>query len=430
MGLWDAMAPKAALLAILPCVASSFSAHRRPPGRAAALSMAKYDKAAKEEKAENLLLDLDAAFEYEGRLPAAPVPTAGATDDFRCGFVGIVGAPNMGKSTMLNALIYTDLCVATNRPQTTRHAILGVLTTEDCQLCFHDTPGVIEDPAYKLQEGMMEAVKGTLKSSEVLLVVTDLFSTPIPDDNLFAKLQKSNRPTIVVINKVDLADKVNPNSEENDEAGRTITVFDAVARWRELLPDAMAIIPTCASRGPDDVGVKAIRQLLTGGPDVPAAIRDLGRPIPGTFKEGVQFISNEEAKRILPVSPPLYDEDTLTDRSERFFASEMIRATLFEKLKKEMPYCCEVRVTEFKEPKPDDKNPTIRIKATILVERDSQKGIVVGKGGQKIKDVGVDARKRLEDFFGEKVHLDLFVKVDKEWRRDEKKLKEYGYLSK
>ena len=430
MGLWEAMAPKAALLAIMPCVASSFSAHRRPPGRAAALSMAKYDKAAKEEKAENLLLDLDAAFEYEGRLPAAPVPTAGATDDFRCGFVGIVGAPNMGKSTMLNALISTDLCVATNRPQTTRHAILGVLTTEDCQLCFHDTPGVIEDPAYKLQEGMMEAVKGTLKSSEVLLVVTDLFSTPIPDDNLFAKLQKSNRPTIVVINKVDLADKVNLNSEENDEAGRTITVFDAVARWRELLPDAMAIIPTCASRGPDDVGVKAIRQLLTGGPDVPAAIRDLGRPIPGTFKEGVQFISNEEAKRILPVSPPLYDEDTLTDRSERFFASEMIRATLFEKLKKEMPYCCEVRVTEFKELKPDDKNPTIRIKATILVERDSQKGIVVGKGGQKIKDVGVDARKRLEDFFGEKVHLDLFVKVDKEWRRDEKKLKEYGYLSK
>ena len=426
------MAPKAALLAILPCVASSFSAPRRPPGRAAAsaLSMVKYDKAAKEEKAENLLRDLDEAFEYEGRLPAAPVPAAGAADDFRCGFVGIVGAPNMGKSTMLNALIYTDLCVATNRPQTTRHAILGVLTTEDCQLCFHDTPGVIEDPAYKLQEGMMEAVKGTLKSSEVLLVVTDLFSTPIPDDNLFAKLQKSNRPTIVVINKVDLADKVNPNSDENDEAGRTITVFDAVARWRELLPNAMAIIPACASRGPDDVGVKAIRQLLTGGPDVPAAIRDLGRPIPGMFKEGVQFISNEEAKRILPVSPPLYDEDTLTDRSERFFASEMIRATLFEKLKKEMPYCCEVRVTEFKEPKPDDKNPAIRIKATILVERDSQTGIVVGKGGQKIKDVGVDARKRLEDFFGEKVHLDLFVKVDREWRRDEKKLKEYGYLSK
>ena len=213
----------------------------------------------------------------------------------------------------------------------------------------------------------MDAVKGTLKNSEVLLVVTDLFSTPIPDDNLFAKVQKSTRPTIVVINKVDLADKVNPDSDENGQVGRTITVFDAIARWRQLLPDAVAIIPTCASKGPEDVGVKAVRQLLTGGPDVPAAIRDLGRPIPGMFQQGVKFISNEVAQEMLPISPPLYDEDTLTDRSERFFASEMIRAALFEKLKKEMPYCCEVRVTEFKEAKAEDKNPSIRINATILV---------------------------------------------------------------
>ena len=279
--------------------------------------MAKYDKAEKKEKAKNLVRDLDSTFEYEGRLPATPIPSA--NHDFRCGFVGIVGAPNMGKSTLLNSLIDTDLCVATNRPQTTRHSILGVLTTKDCQLCFYDTPGVIDDPAYKLQEGMMEAVKGTLKDAEVLLIVTDVFSTPIPNDDIFANVQKStHKPAIVVINKVDLADKVNPDAEVNHETGRTTTVFDAVTKWRGLLPKAMAIIPACASAGPDDVGVKAIRSILTGGPDVPAAIRDLGRPIPGMFPEGVKFITNEEAQAIIPISPPLYDEDTLTDRSERY----------------------------------------------------------------------------------------------------------------
>ena len=252
------MSPRTALLLVaLPWAASSFLLRRPPDQNGPVLLMAKYDKAAKEEKAKNLLRELDGAFEYEGRIPATSFPTGSASsDNFRCGFVGIVGAPNMGKSTLLNVLIDTDLCVATNRPQTTRHSILGVLTTEDCQICFYDTPGVIKDPAYKLQQGMMDAVKGTLKNSEVLLVVTDLFSTPIPDDNLFAKVQKSTRPTIVVINKVDLADKVNPDSDENGQVGRTITVFDAIARWRQLLPDAVAIIPTCASKGPEDVGVK------------------------------------------------------------------------------------------------------------------------------------------------------------------------------
>jgi GTP-binding protein Era len=242
----------------------------------------------------------------------------------------------MGKSTLLNALLEETLCTATHRPQTTRHAILGVLTSleQKVQLCFKDTPGVIGDPAYKLQEGMMEAVQGAFRDSDVILVVTDLFSTPIADDSLFEKLKKSNKKKIVVINKIDLADKVNRNVEtdgdvRNDisikiEQGddsfsyeKTLTVQDAVSRWRELLPDAIAIIPMIASNGPRDVGVVALRKLLMGGPDVPAAFRDLGKPLVGMYLPGVKFVDDEVAHGIIPKSPPLYDCDTLTDRTER-----------------------------------------------------------------------------------------------------------------
>lgn len=381
----------------------------------------------------NLVSD---SFNYNGRI-TVPDP------DFRCGFVSLLGAPNMGKSTLLNALLEETLCTATHRPQTTRHAILGVLTDLEhkVQLCFKDTPGVIRDPAYKLQEGMMEAVQGAFRDSDVILVVTDLFSTPIPDDDLFQKLKQSDKKKIVVINKVDLVDKVNPDVKVKDEDRvvegnasdettykRTVTVADAVANWRELVPDALAVIPVSASNGSRDVGVLALRSLLLGGPDVPAAFRDLGRPVAGMFLPGVKFIDNEGACRIIPKGPPLYDYDTLTDRTERFFASEIIRATLFTKLGKELPYCCEVRIDEFREPKPGDSKNVTRIKATIYVERDSQKGIVVGKGGAKIKEIGVEAREKLEEFLQVKVVLNLDVKVDKNWRSDEKKLKAYGYV--
>ena len=341
-------------------------------------------------------------------------------------------------STLLNALLQEDLCITTARPQTTRHAILGILSLDNCQVCLVDTPGVIGEPAYKLQEGMMEAVLGAFHDADVLLVVTDVFSTPIPDDALFRKVQQSDKPVIVVVNKVDLAGKVNPES-----AGEKLSVTpeQAIALWRRLLPDAVAILPAPASNGPDDPGVVALRRMLAGGPDVAAALRGLGRPIAGMFPDNTgvdnpQSMYTDEHIRstLLPLSPPLYDPEALTDRTERFVASEIIRAVLFSSLKKELPYCCEVQVTEFKEPKvkrnsKSRKKPITRIAADIIVERDSQKLIVIGKNGAQIKKVGIAAREKLEDFLQCQVFLNLSVRVNKDWRKKENKLKAFGYLS-
>lgn len=377
-------------------------------------------------KLSNIIQELEETFDYEGRLPMKH-------QDFRCGFVSILGAPNMGKSTLLNALLKEDLCIATRRPQTTRHAILGVLTTRNTQLCLIDTPGIIENPAYKLQEGMMEAVMGAFRDSDVLLVVTDLFSTPIPDDTIFEKVQKNHVPVIVVINKIDLVGKANAkneNEEENEDVtNKTYTVPEAVAKWRSLLPNALAIIPLAASEGPDNEGVVVLRKLLLGGDDLPASIRALGRPVPGMFQPGVTFLTDDDARALLPLGPPLYDEEFLTDRPERFFASELIRKALFETLKKELPYCCEVQIDEFQEVQPNDPKPINRIKATVYVERDSQKLIVIGKGGSQIKQVGIMAREKIERFLQEKVYLELKVKVNKDWRKNEDQLKQFGYLN-
>lgn len=332
---------------------SSLLADKRVRHNKAILLKAKkseaHDPAASRPSASDLIQNLRDKFEYEGRLEQAD-------DNHRCGFITLIGAANMGKSTLLNALLQETLCTTTHRPQTTRHSILGVLSSEEesCQLCFTDTPGVIGDPAYKLQEGMMEAVKGAFSSSDVILVVTDLFSTPIPDDVLFQRITASKKKKIVVINKIDLADKVNVDAEnqqqyhrtkkqgaeqgainssdieteEDDLYKRTVTVSDAVRNWRELVPDALAIIPMIASSGGDDIGVVALRTLLMGGPDVPKAFRDLGRPLQGMFQPGVKFIENDEARNILPSGPPLYDPETLTDRTERlvrvFFDSSNI----------------------------------------------------------------------------------------------------------
>jgi len=403
--------------------------------------------------------------------------TAHQQHDSRFGYIGLVGAPNMGKSTLLNALIREDLCVASRRPQTTRHAILGILSEENVQLAFTDTPGVIENPSYMLQEGMMEAVKGALNEADVILLVTDVFSTPIPDDTLFNKIQRLSstgaKPVIVAVNKVDMLEKflekrrkweqqqqnqvqvigspennqkestpiaefeedANDEFVDQEEGGKTFSIEDAIWRWRTLLPNAVAIIPVIATHK-NNVGVDCLRTLLCGVADVPEAIRNLGRPIPGMFQEGVKFISNEDARSLIPLGPPLYDQDTLTDRTERFFASEMIRAAIFEEFKKEIPYCTEVQITEFKESKPEDGNninsklsSIIRMSATIFVERESQKGIVVGSGGNQIKKVGIRARKSLETFFQSKVHLELRVKVEKDWRSKEDRLKKFGYIN-
>jgi GTP-binding protein Era len=346
------------------------------------------------------LKKLDQIFDYEGRIQTDD------RDNYRCGFVSLIGAPNMGKSTLLNALLKEDLCIATRRPQTTRHAILGILSGKGCQVCLVDTPGVIETPAYKLQEGMMEAVAGAFHSADGLLVVTDVFSTPIPDDALFQKLQKSRKPIIVVVNKVDL---VNVVKDKHDPQKRSVGVEEAVAVWRQLLPSALAILPVTASAGPDDPGVIALRHILTGGPNVAAAMRNLGRPVPGMLPAGqTQYWTDEHIKAaLLPLSPPLYDQDVLTDRTERFVASEMIRAALFETFRKELPYCCEVQVTGFNEPKESDlkkgKKQITRISADIIVERESQKIIVIGKKGEQIKNVGIKAREKLEDFLQSQV---------------------------
>ena len=334
----------------------------------------------------------------------------------------------MGKSTLLNALLQEDLCITTARPQTTRHAILGILSMENAQICLVDTPGIIGEPAYKLQEGMMEAVVGAFHDADVLLVVTDVFSTPFPDDALFRKVQQSRKPVIVVVNKIDLATKVTPESSQEK---LSVSPEQAVALWRQLLPTAVAILPVCANQGPEDPGVVAVRRILGGGPNVPAALRSLGRPIQGMFPDGVKTYTDEQLRHLLlPVSPPLYDPDILTDRTERFVASEMIREALFLALKKELPYCCEVQVTAFKEPaESETKKPVTRISADIIVERDSQKKIVIGKDGDQIKTVGTLARTKLEDFLQRKVFLELSVKVSKDWRRNEDKLKAYGYIS-
>lgn len=349
----------------------------------------------------------------------------------------------MGKSTLMNALLQEDLCIATARPQTTRHAILGLLSTPDTQVCLVDTPGVIEQPAYKLQQGMMEAVLGAFFDADVLLVVTDVFSTPIPSDALFDKVQKSNKPVIVVINKIDLLNQpekalaLSKNDDDDDDYGvpafeRTTSLEEAVARWRRLLPKAVAIIPVAASQGPNQVGVQALRHLLTAHDDVDATFRSLGRPVPGMFVDADKFfLTRHEAAALLPPSPPLYDTEILTDRPERFVASEMIRAALFQSLRKEVPYCCEVRLQSFKEQAPaneGDDASSLRLEATIVVERDSQKAIVIGKGGSTIKEIRLQAQKALGDFFQTQVALFLQVQVDKDWRKNEQRLQEYGYM--
>ncbi|GMH52623.1 hypothetical protein TL16_g01271 [Triparma laevis f. inornata] len=347
-------------------------------------------------------------FDYEGRINDQYDSSA-----FRSGFVSIVGAPNMGKSTLLNELLDQDLCITTPRPQTTRHAIMAVLTSEEhqTQLAFIDTPGVIESPSYKLQSTMMEAVKGSLNQAEVIMVLSDVFSTvPLSeDDAILTRLQKTNQKVIVVVNKIDLLDKVKnfnsttPDSTTSDSAtpisnhnpltSRTTSVPEAVAKWRMLLPNALAIIPiSCTTKQ----NIPTLKRLLLAKPDVPAAFRDLGRPVPGTFAAGKTTVTDSEARDLFPVAPPLYPFDQMTDRTERFFASEIIRSVLFKKLGKELPYCCEVAVTAFTELEPDSKNKVRHLSANIVVERESQKGIVVGKKGAKVKEVGISSRQKLE----------------------------------
>ncbi len=288
----------------------------------------------------------------------------------KSGFVNIVGNPNVGKSTLMNALVGERISIITSKAQTTRHRILGIVNGDDFQIVYSDTPGVLK-PNYRLQESMLSFSRSALSDADVLLYVTDVFDTYDKNEDFVEKVNLNPAPLILIINKIDLIDQ--PRLEE------------LVEKWKTLVPRA-EIYPVSAL---EKFNVEPLF----------ARIKDL-----------------------LPESPPFFDKDQLTDKSERFFVTEIIREKILLNYDKEIPYSVEVEVEQFKE-----EGNLIRINAVIYVERDSQKGIIIGHGGKSLKKVGTDARKDMEAFFEKKVFLELFVKVEKDWRNKDTKLRGFGY---
>ena len=291
----------------------------------------------------------------------------------KAGFVNIIGAPNVGKSTLMNVLVGERLSIITSKAQTTRHRILGIVNDDDYQIVFSDTPGIV-DPAYKMHEGMMSFVNTALSDADVLLVMVEVQEKEFKHQGILEKLQKIQTPIILLINKIDEV------AQEYLE--------EKVKYWGDLLPLAKVF------------------------------------PISALHNFNVDQVIME-IKASLPESPPFYDKDALTDKPEKFFVSEIIREKILMNYKKEIPYSCEVEVEEFKE----DKN-IIRIRAVIMVIRDSQKGILIGHQGKALKKVGTESRLDMEKFFDKKVFLELYVKVNKDWRNNETQLKRFGYLNK
>lgn len=288
---------------------------------------------------------------------------------FKSGFVTIMGKPNVGKSTLMNQLTGERLSIVSNRAQTTRHRIFGIITTDQHQIVYSDTPGTL-DPSYKLQERMMGFVKKSLEDADIILFMVEL-GEKNDHESWIEMARQTEIPFIFAINKIDLA--------------KGSQVKDKVDYWKEQYEWLEPIVFSAA----------------TG--------------------EGVDELE-KRVLDLLPNHPPYFPEDELTDKSERFIASEIIREKIFLNYKQEIPYSSEVIVTSFKE---DDQ--IIRISAEIFVERDTQKGIIIGKKGEAIKKLGIDSRKELEDFFGKQIHLETFVKVEKDWRKDDQKLKRFGY---
>ena len=289
---------------------------------------------------------------------------------FKAGYVNIIGRPNTGKSTFLNAMLGYPLAITTPKAQTTRHRILGIDNGEDYQIIYSDTPGLIQ-PAYALQKYMMDAVNEALEDADVLLLMTNPGEENNSDDTLLRKLEKAGVPVLVLLNKIDTA------TQEQVEK--------AVDYWKDQLPNAQ-VLPVSALHG---FGLDQVKQHILD---------------------------------LLPESPPYFDTEQMTDRSERFLVSEKIREKILKHFKKEIPYSVEVVVEEFKE-----TENQIRIRAIIYVERDSQKGIIIGHKGSGLKRIGMEARKDLEQLFGKKIYLELYVKVRKNWRKDDKWLKQFGY---
>lgn len=288
----------------------------------------------------------------------------------RAGFVNIIGSPNVGKSTLMNKLVGEKLSIITSKMQTTRHRILGIVNDDKYQIIFSDTPGIL-DPGYKLHENMMKFVAEAIQDADVLIVMTDIYESLEKLKKRSDKLAQLEIPVLVLINKIDQSD-----AEK---------LVEQVDTWKKLVPKA-EILPI-------------------------SALHDLG----------CDFILPRIID-LLPESPPYFGKDELTDRNTRFFISEIIREKILIQFKKEVPYSCEVVVEEYKE----DEN-IVRIRANIIVSRTSQKGILIGHRGEKIKKLGMASRKDIEKFIDSKVHLALFVKVDKDWRNKEDKLKKYGY---
>ncbi|MBR1499208.1 MAG: GTPase Era [Bacteroidaceae bacterium] len=289
---------------------------------------------------------------------------------FKSGFVNIVGNPNVGKSTLMNLLVGERISIATFKAQTTRHRIMGILNTPDMQICFSDTPGVLK-PNYKLQEQMLQFSESALQDADVLLYVTDMVETPDKNSDFLDKVKRMTVPVLVLINKIDLSDQ------------KALT--EKVELWHEALPEAEIVPISALHRFNVDNVLRRIQELL-------------------------------------PESPAYFDKDQWTDKPARFFVTEIIREKILLYYDKEIPYSVEVVVEQFKE---TDKN--IRIGAVIFVERESQKGIIIGHGGVALKRVSTEARKSLEKFFGKSIYLEVFVKVDKDWRQSDRAMKAYGY---
>lgn len=288
----------------------------------------------------------------------------------KAGFVNIVGKPNAGKSTLLNQLMGEKLAIVTQKAQTTRHRIFGIYNEDDVQIVFSDTPGVL-DPKYELQEKMMDFVKESLQDADVFLFIVDISDKSEPSEFLIEKLNKIPIPVLLLINKIDKS-----NQKEMEEC---------VEYWHKLLPKAEIL------------------------------------PISALNAYNTEYIL-PKLKSLLPENPPYYDKDQFTDKSERFFVNEAVREKILLNYDKEIPYSVEVVTELFKE-----KEDIIFIDSVIYVERDTQKGILIGHKGEAIKKVGTEARLDLEKFFGKKIHLNLFVKVKKDWRKNERDLKSFGY---
>ena len=288
----------------------------------------------------------------------------------RAGFVNIIGNPNVGKSTLMNALVGEKLSIVTAKAQTTRHRIMGIVNGDDYQIVYSDTPGILK-PNYRLQQSMMNFVDTAIGDADIILYVTDTVEKGDKNDEYISKLQKVACPVVLVINKIDISDQKQ--------------VLELMNWWKEQLPQA-TIFPASAQ---EKFNLDNIFDAIVGN---------------------------------LPEAPAWYDKDVFTDKNLRFFASEIVREKIFLNYKEEIPYSCEVVVEEFKE-----GAERYDISAVIYVMRDTQKGIIIGKGGQSLKKVGIQARIDMEDFFQKKVFLSLYVKVDPDWRESKKELRKFGY---